>query len=444
MKSMKISKSNGSIVIILLIMIIVSSNLNWNKKYWRGIIEVDGKGYYAYLPAIFIYNDLNFGFFDEIEKEKYYDKFLYYDYRSMANGKIINKCYCGTAIAEMPFFFIAHLVSYLYHYDLDGYSNPYPVLISIAALFYLLIGLLFLNAILSQYKIHEWQKSLILFTAVFGTNLFYYTIGEPAMSHVYSFAFISMFIYYSKLYFTSFKKKHITLLAILLGIIILIRPVNGMIVLIWPFAAGNFTSLIKGITTAFRNKLRLILSFIVFLGIIFIQFTIYKISTGKFFVYAYGGEGFNFLSPHIIDILFSYRKGLFLYTPIFLLSMTGGYYLWKTSKFEFFSWFGFFILITYVLSSWWLWYYGGSFSSRVYIEFIPLFMILLAIALKNISQKSLKIIFTSLIFLIVIVCQIQTYQYRYYYIHWSEMNKEKYWDVFLRIDKLINHSENKS
>jgi hypothetical protein len=42
-----------------------------------------------------------------------------------------------------------------------------------------------------------------------------------------------------------------------------------------------------------------------------------------------------------------------------------------------------------------------------------------------------------MVVLLVIVCQIQTYQYRYNQIHWSEMNKEKYWEVFLRIDKLM-------
>ena len=45
--------------VIISITTLVSSNLNWGKNHWRGIIESDGKGYYAYLPAIFIYKDLN-------------------------------------------------------------------------------------------------------------------------------------------------------------------------------------------------------------------------------------------------------------------------------------------------------------------------------------------------------------------------------------------------
>jgi len=93
MKFKDIPLSKGSIVIILLIMTMVTINLNWHEKYYKGIIESDGKGYYAFLPAIFIYNDLNLGFFNQIENEKYYDEFLQYDYRSIVKGRFISK-YC--------------------------------------------------------------------------------------------------------------------------------------------------------------------------------------------------------------------------------------------------------------------------------------------------------------------------------------------------------------
>ncbi len=435
----RITLSRLSIILTMFIVIVVSSNLNWGQDKWKRILGADAKGYYAYLPAIFIYGDLNFGFFDKIEKEKYYNKNLYYDYRigSNANGKVIDKYYCGTAIAELPFFLIAHSFSAVLGFEADGYSKLYLVFINIAALFYLLVGLHYLNSTLSLYKISEKQKSLVLIAAVFGTNLFFYTVSEPGMSHIYSFAFISMFIYFSKKYFSSFQEKHIILLSVLLAIIILIRPVNGFVIFIWPFVAGSFISLKQGLLSALQNHKSLVLSFLCFLTIIFIQLIIYKISTGNFIVYAYGEEGFNFLSPHMFDILFSYKKGLFLYTPMFLISLAGFWFLWKTNKFEFYSLVGFLILITYVFSSWWMWYYGGSFSARVYVEYIPLFMIILAIALNRIRMKYLKVFYISSILLLVVFCQIQTYQYRYYEIHWSDMTKEKYWDVFLRIDRLI-------
>jgi hypothetical protein len=437
----KVTPSKISIMVIMLLMTMISSNLNWGKEYWKGILRVDGKGYYAYLPAVFIYHDLNFGFYDTIENKEYFNKNNVYDYRSNGNWKTINKYYCGTAVAELPFFLTAHLLSYLLDYKTDGYSKLYPIFITIATLFYLFLGLVFLNLILASYHIKEWEKSLVLFAAVFGTNLFYYTVGEPSMSHVYSFAFITMFLYYSQQYFSAFRKKYIPILALIFGIIILIRPINGLILFVLPFIAGDFITFKKGVSNLFVNKVRLLFSLFIVIGVFAIQFVIYKISTGSFIIYSYQDEGFNFLNPHIMDILFSYKKGLFLYTPLYLISLVGGYFLWEKSRYLFISWFGFFLLITYVFSSWWNWYYGGSFSSRVYVEFISVFMILLALALHHISYKSIKKLLVTLIVFIILVCQIQTVQYLYNHIHWSEMTKEKYWNVFF-VKSAIKHLNN--
>ena len=433
----KIPLSKLSIVAILFIMTLVSANLNWGKNYWKSIVVSDGKGYYAYLPALFIYHDLNYVFFTKIEKVDYFDKNLYFDYRYKSNGRVFNKFFCGTAIAELPFFLAAHTLSYFSGFQTDGYSKLYCIFINLAALFYLFIGLVYLNSALREYHIEEWGKSLVLFAAVFGTNLFYYTVREPGMSHVYSFAFISMFFCLAKQFFSRPRRHYIPLLFLVLGMIFLIRPINVLVIFLLPFAAGNYSTLKNGLHAAVREPWSLASGTLLLSVMISVQFIIYRISTGNFLVDAYPGEAFFLLHPHFPDILFRYRKGLFLYTPLYLLSLSGGFYLWKTSRFGFYSLFGFFILITYIFSSWWCWWYGGSFSSRVYVEFIPLFMILLALALNSARQKYLKTTFIVLIIMLTVLCQVQTYQYRYNQIHWSDMSKEKYWDVFLRIDKLI-------
>lgn len=430
---LKVKKSYAIIVVILLIMTVVSSNLNWGKDHWKGIIESDGKGYYAYLPAVFIYHDLNFGFFDKIEKEKYYDKDLFYDYRISAHGQIISKYYCGTALAQLPFFLMAHSISYLCHFEMDGYSKWYPIFISIGALIYLFIGLIYLNRIMDIYSIEELYKCIVLLTSVFGTHLFYYTVGEPGMSHIYSFTFVTMFIYYAILYFRSYNKQLTIILASLLGVITLIRPINGLIVFTLPFLAGHFNVFKTGLYLILKETKHIIFMVVLFIAILSIQFLYYKLAIGHVLVYSYGSEGFNFLAPHMIDILFSYKKGLFLYTPIFLLSLIGTFYLWRTSKYEFFTISSFLILIIYIFSSWWMWYYGGSFSSRVFVEYIALFMILLAIALNKMQSRLLRRCFIGFIFFLIILCQVQTYQYRYYVIHWSDMTKEKYWHSYSQL-----------
>lgn len=427
----------ATIPLILLIVLLVTININWHKDHWKGILEADGKGYYAYLPAVFIYQDLNFGFFDEIEKDKYYHKNLFYDYRITYKGKVANKYFVGTSIPMMPFFLIAHIATVLTDQPADGYSKLYQIFINIAAIFYLGIACIYIKKLLQMYNIRSRNISFVLFAMVFGTNVFYYTVGESSMSHIYSFAFVTLFVYYAKRYFGDYRLKDTLILAALFGLITLIRPVNSIIILILPFVAGGFEVLRRGVLKFLGSPTHLFTGIAMVFAIVFIQPLVYKIQTGEFFIYTYVEEGFNFLDPQLFNILFSYKKGLFLYTPLVFISLLGFSALYRKRKFEFYSLLFFLCFLTYILSSWWNWWYGGSFSSRAYLEYFSLFAILLSMALESFSNTNFKKVYTSLVLLLIVVCQVQTFQYRYYYIHWSDMNKEKYWDVFLRVDLLL-------
>jgi len=429
--------SNVTLIFSVALLLIVTSNVNWYSVSWKDFLESDAKGYYAYLPATVVYQDLNFGFFDEIERVKYKNASDIYDYRKEHDGFYINKYYCGTAFVLVPFYLIAHWLSILLGYDLDGYSYLYAIFQTIGAVFYCALGLFFLARLLSFYRINETNKSITLIALLFGSNLFYYTVGELGMSHVYSFAFVAGFIFFIKRYFEKTASRDIILASIFLGIIILIRPVNGLIICLIPFLAGSYSGLKRGFLALKKHFLALIISAIVCCAIVSIQLFIYKIQTGSFFIYSYDGEGFNFLNPQIFDFLFSYKKGLFVYTPMCFLALFGLIPLYKKSRFQFYSLVEFLIVVTYVLSSWWCWYYGGSFSTRVFVEYLPVFALLLAISLQYIKEKVAKIAIRSFIVVLIVVCQIQTFQYRYYEIHWAEMTKEMYWDVFLRVDKLM-------
>ncbi len=414
----------------------VNANIYWGKERWRNVLQADAKGYYAYLPAIFIYQDINFSFFDHIEKEKYYKDYLFYDYRAYVNGVHLSKYYMGTAVIQLPFFLGAHLLSKATGNDADGYSKYYMLAVGLAALFSLFIGLLFLNRTLRTYDISASIRMIVLLTVVFGTNLFYYSVSEVGMSHVHSFGIISLFVYFSRRYFLSFNTGYLIAMAAALGLIILIRPVNGLIVLILPFISGSGKRFLAGINIMFKHYGVLLLSLLIFFVIISLQLVYYKLATGSFFIYTYIGEGIHLDRPHIFNILFSFKKGLFLYTPIYLLAFSGCFYLWKQHRFMFWNWLIFFFIITYIFSSWSNWWYGGSFSSRVYVEYLPLFMIMLAFGLSHAGRHIYKGML-ALIVLLIVVCQIQTFQYRYNQIHWSDMDRQKYFEVFLRIDKLI-------
>jgi hypothetical protein len=422
--------------IICLVILWAIINITFKKDYKTGIIEADGKGYYAYLPAVFIYHDLNFGFFDQVEKETYYNPNLYYEYRRTYNDKTIDKYYVGTAICLAPFFLAGHVITLIKGLPADGYSYYYTLMVHLGALFYFLLALLGLRRLLRSFNIEESIIALTLVAIVFGTNLFYYIVTEFSMSHVYSFAAITWFSLVIRKYFTNPKNKYLFYSALLLGIITLIRPINILIVLAIPFLADNPDRFMSGIKSILTKKWILLLSVSGFVILVFIQLLIYKISTGSFIVYSYKEEGFNFLNPQISNFLFSYRKGMFIYTPLLLISLGGLIYLFRKNRFQFYTLLGFLFILIYIFSSWHMWFYGGSFSQRVMIDFYAFFTLMLAIAVQEIKNSKLKTLLISSIVLLVLICQIQTYQYRRMQIHWSDMNKEKYWEVFMRIDKL--------
>lgn len=411
-------------------------NATLKKDYKGGIIESDGKGYYAYLPAVFIYHDLNFGFFNKIENETYFNPNLSYDYLRSHNNKTINKYYVGTAICLLPFFLIGHVLTIIAGLPTDGYSYYYTLMAHFGAFFYFMIALFGVRKLLRTYNLDEKSIAISLIAIVLGTNLFYYVVTEFAMSHIYSFTAITWFCALVRKYFFEHKNKYLIYSSLLLGIITLIRPVNLLIILSIPFLAENPEQLFLGVRSLFAKKWILFLSVLSFILLVSIQLIIYKISTGTYIVYSYQAEGFNFLNPQIWNFLFSYRKGMFVYTPLLFVSLTGFIFIFRENRFQFYTLLGFLILLIYVLSSWHMWFYGGSFSQRVMIDYYALFAILIATSIQKIRTGIAKKTFLSLIFLVVILCQIQTYQYRRMQIHWSDMNKEKYWEVFLRIDKL--------
>lgn len=421
-------KSSIAIIFILVATFWSASNVMWG-KHAHTIVKADGKGYFAHLPAVFIYGDLNFGFFDEIES-KYSNDNLFYDYRKYVDGHTYNKYFAGTAFFMAPFFLLAHGITLATGGSADGYSSWYMLSVSWAAIAYMLLSLLLMRSVLRRFGITD---SVIMWSVLgiyFGTNWFYYVLAEPAMSHVYSVFLITLFFYLICKWVDGDRSKHLMYAALVFGFILWVRPVNGIVIFSVPLAFSSFREFRSRIVETVRD-----IGFwpvlLVIPAILLAQLVIYKVQTGKFFIYSYEEEGFNFLHPRMLDILFSYKKGLFLYTPLTLVAVFGNFRWWRWNKFRATVSLLFFFLITYVLSSWWNWYYGGSFSSRAYIEFYLFLLLPFAYLLQKGWRRWQEVALRAVVVLLILFCQFQTYQYRYMVIHWDNMTKERYWDVFL-------------
>ena len=393
----------------------------------RRFLTGDGKGYYAYLPAMFIYKDVQFNFIDEYE-EKYYGPQNYADFRNTVNGRYLNKYFSGMSILWLPFFLAAHLFATFFG-TADGYSAPYQIAIGLASLFYLALALFFIRKILNTYRISDNIISATLIILVIGTNLFYFTVFDASYSHVYSMSIISGFIFFSRKYLFAPNKLTFYWAVLFLGLLILVRPVNILVILSLPFLSGSFDTLKKSIISLNFKKLTGAFS-ILFLLMCY-QLVWWKMQSGEWLIWPYISEGFDFSEPNIFNFLFSYKKGFFVYAPVLLLVLPGFWFLYKRSKFQAISLFVFLSIVVYVISSWHSWWYGMSYGSRPMIDYMAFFAILTGIGLENMKKKIQLVIFPIVLFLLII-SQIQQYQFYNYIFHWSNMNKVSYWRVFLK------------
>jgi hypothetical protein len=161
----------------------------------------------------------------------------------------------------------------------------------------------------------------------------------------------------------------------------------------------------------------------------------WKMQTGQLFYYSYSDQGFFFLSSHITDGLFSFRKGWFIYTPIMTLAIAGMFFLPKYLKKATLAIPIFTALNIYIIFSWWSWWYGGSYGARPLIDSYALLAIPFAAFIEQSLKwpKAIKIFMLSVLAVLLAHGVFQTFQYYYGAIHWDSMTKEAYIDSFGRL-----------
>lgn len=428
-------------IVFIVLLLVISNNVLYKKNLEKNevFIHADGRGYYEYLPALFIYNDIHFGYIDTL-KTAYYEieqNKLIYPFQK--DGNRINKYYVGTAVLQAPFFFIAHQIASKDESKdpPDGFSEVYQRSIWVAAIFYLFLGLLFNRLLLQTYQVNGFWIFIVQIGIVYATPLLNYTIYDSAYSHVYSFFLISCFSYLVRKYFLELKSRYLVLSLIVLGFIIIVRPINLLVLLFLPLLSDSLKEFSQKFLQLFKQHFRaFIIGMICFFSIISIQLYISYLQTGNAMSYNYGEEGFHFLNPHFTDFLFSYHKGFFLWTPwwfiVFIFSVI--YWIIQKKFGYLLCFFTAFLFLSYVLSSWHAWSYGGSIGQRPMIDFYGVFILAFIPILthKNLIGKiGLLILSPFLVFLM----NIQIFQYQKAIIPLDGVTKAWYWKMFLNTDE---------
>lgn len=398
---------------------------------FRRPIGGDAKAYYAYLPATFIYQDFSYSFTDEMET-KYYPKdgSGKKDFKmKQPNGTFVNKTFPGAAIFYLPFFLFAVLFSWIFGFPVDGYSLLFQWSVPIAHIFYLTLALIFLNKSMRNFSFGKWARNVTLFVGVFATNVYFYTVYDNTVAHIFGFFGASLLIWFLSEYRAKKQFKFIAWTIPLIALLLITRPTNALMGLFFLVLLNKkeLLSIVKiSIWKQDRNWL-----FFLFGGLIlFIPLLLWKLQSGNWIVYSYGEEGFDFLHPHFWEYLFSFQQGWWLWTPIMLpIFLMASIYFFQQNRWKGIFLFSGILFIAYIFSSWWIWTFGTSFGQRPMIDFYPVLLIGFAGFIHEFRLKYLLVLCVPFI----VLNTVQSYQLINGIIQGGAMTKSKYVESFFKL-----------
>lgn len=393
-------------------------------------------GYYLYLPQTFIYKDLKIKNTENLENifEEYKLPGTLYQVNQHENGNHVMKYTSGWALLNFPFFYSAHIYSKITGGKQDGFSPPYQWSIMLASIFYMVLGMYLTGVLLLKFFdviVSTWVFLLL----VFGTNYYFINTDAFTMPHLHLFALYAAFLLVTIQWCTTKNYKNSFLLGGILALMTLVRPteiIACLIPLLW--GVYSFSDLKKKVIILFTTELKT--SLIVIVAFVFVcmpQLLYWRIASDSFLYYGYdnAGEGFEFLHPNLINVLLSFRKGWFIYTPLALFFISG-FFKMKNEPIKW-SLIIFCTLNIYIISCWTNWWYAESFSQRPLMHSLPVLIIPFGFLVKSLLENKKYFLFP--IFILLSALNIfQTWQANVGILHGSRMTFEYYVAIFLKTE----------
>lgn len=424
------------LVLVLFGFVIIFQNI---KQPPEAILTYDVLGYYLYLPGVFIYDQVEFTDRTTISElnETYRLTSSLYQFTVAPNGNLLIRYPVGLAILYLPFFLLAHFIALWYGFPMDGFSPAYHFTMLACGIFYSLLGLYYVRKILLRF-FPDWKTALILFFLVFATNYIYKAIFKGIAPHNMLFAVYALIIWFTIRWHETLRIKHALLIGFFCGVAILSRPSEIVCLLIPMF--WNVKS-----RESFIEKLKLFRKhYLHLLGVALIMFLVampqliyWKVTTGKFLFYSYNNpaEGFEFLWPYTLKVLFSFRKGWLIYTPAMIFGIIGFYYLYRYNRPIFIPLFLFFIFNLWFVSAWSNWWYAESYGQRALVQSYAVMAIPFGYFFHGIFRMRKKwitgtVLTISVLFLVLNIFQI--WQIKHGILDASRMTREYYVAIFGR------------
>ncbi|MES2565278.1 MAG: hypothetical protein V4565_00325 [Bacteroidota bacterium] len=397
-------------------------------------------GYYLYLPLTFKYHNLDIHDFDTVQAliAKYHNTESFYQAFKLDSGNWVLKYSMGMAIMFAPFYFLGDLLAQSLNYPTDGFSQPYQVSVLAGCFVYTVIGLIVLRKVL-LYFFSDKITAIVLCVIVFGTNFFFHVSfhGQGLMSHNILFMLHAFTIWNTIRWNKDQKTKYMLYLGLSTGLSAVVRPTE-IIIILFPllYSVTSWASFKTKLVSVFKIH-RLSFSLMAFIVLVIVSYQLFywKIITGYFLFNSYSSnpaEGLNFFHPYILEVLFSFRKGWFIYSPLMLLAVCGFVTLYKKNKTVFFPLTLYVLINFYIIASWSCWWYASSYSSRALIPSYVFMAIPLGFFLQYVLSKKIGILFIALIVSLISLNIFQTWQSSRGIIDGARMTKALYKSVFLQ------------
>ncbi|MCC3157373.1 hypothetical protein LJ737_08985 [Hymenobacter sp. 15J16-1T3B] len=405
----------------------------WGKPGSEAIISWDASGYYMYLPAAFIYHDLKqVSFLPEITRKYSPDPYQNQAHLDSLSGNQVLKYSAGLAVQVLPFFAVAHQTAKALDYEADGFSLPYQLGLQIGCETMAVLGLLLVWFALRR-RFGEWPTALTLVVIVLGTNYLNYAAIDGAMTHNWLFTLYAALMLLTPAFYARPGVGRALAIGAVCGLMALTRPTEILAVLIpllWGLRPARAV-LMERVQFWRAHLGLLLLAAGALLAVGSLQPLYWHYVTGRWLVYSYGDQGFNWLQPNLRAGLIGYKGGWLVYTPLMLTALLGFGALRRQQSSAFWAILGYLLLFMYVTFAW-NEFYGGI-GARAMVQSYAVLAWPLAAAMGWVLQRRWRVAAYAVCLLLGISFNLWLmHQAHRGTVYIGEMNRPYFWAVLLR------------
>lgn len=435
--------------ILLTLLIAAAVGFSFSSISFKQQLSWDAFGYYLYLPAVFLYDDLDLS---EPWVDQVYDQYAVSDTKyqlyPQPGGARVIKYPAGLALLYAPGFVAGHIYALSHDaYPADGFSPPYAVAVTLWCLLLISAGVfLFYEFLRRLFNPHVSFLTTVALLA--GTNFLVTAYLTPVMPHGLLFFLYVLLLFFTAKAVDATSFRHAVMAAIVFSLIALSRA-SEIIALAIPLTYGISTG--KGLLSTggmLRDKgaiRKWVILATIIIGIGSVQLIYWKLTAGTFIYNSYdnAGEGLDLWSPRLLESLFSFRKGWWLYTPLAIMAFIGIFHPalsrrgWRTPLLIFM------ILTIWLVSSWTTWWFADSFGQRAYVQSYAMLFIGFAVLTERVQhgRQLLRWAAGSVFALLVALNLFQSWQFREGVLPSDRITEAYYNAVFLKLERPENAEE---